>query len=84
MRTKGQVGGRHVARMRGAFSWARLAAATAGKPGANVGPSGATRANVGAKRRDVAGVPQESKVLQPPVLEAGNGWHFQPSLLRFR
>jgi hypothetical protein len=67
MRTKGQVGGRHVARMRGAFSWARLAKPSAGKPVAKLGGGDVTVANVGATRRHVVEVPRESKVLQKGV-----------------
>ena len=63
MRSKGQVGGRHVARMRGAFSWARVAAPTAGKPGVNAEPSGATRANVGGGRAN--GAPYTPQSLGP-------------------
>ena len=48
VRGKGQVGGRHVAWMRGAFNRPRLAVSGAGKPEGNAGPPGATRANVGA------------------------------------
>jgi hypothetical protein len=56
---KPKIGGRYVAWMRGAFSWARVAASTAGKPEASVGASGATRANVGAGRANrVVGTPQ--------------------------
>jgi hypothetical protein len=45
---KAQVGARHIARMRGAFSWARLAASSGGKPLAKAVDDDATRANVGA------------------------------------
>jgi hypothetical protein len=53
-KNKGQVGGRHVARMRGAFHGWRLTATVAAKPEANAGPSGATRANMGAARANRA------------------------------
>ena len=49
MSGKAQVGARHVARMRGAFSLARLTASSGGKPLAKAVDDDATRANVGAR-----------------------------------
>ena len=48
VRFKGQVGGRHVAWMRGAFSRPRLVVSGAGKPEAKAEATNATRANVSA------------------------------------
>ena len=48
MSSKAQVGARHVARMRGAFSRSRLVAASPAKPEAKAVDDDATRANVGA------------------------------------
>jgi hypothetical protein len=48
VRGKGQVGGRHVAWMRGAFNRPRLAVSGAGKPEAKAEATNATRANVSA------------------------------------
>jgi len=45
---KPKIGGRYVARMRGAFSWARVAAPSAGKPRTNLADIDACVANVGA------------------------------------
>ena len=50
LRRKGQVGARHVARMRGAFNRPRLAASGASQPGAKADVVDATRANVGETR----------------------------------
>jgi hypothetical protein len=57
VRGKGQVGGRHVAWMCGAFNRPRLAMSGSGKPDAKADTTDATRANVGATGPTVRQLP---------------------------
>lgn len=50
MSTKGQIGGRYIAWMRGAFIRPGSKLRSGGKPEAKVGAAGSTRANGGATR----------------------------------
>ena len=57
VKSKGQVGGRYLARERGAFVRPGSKLCSAGKPEAKAGAVGATRANGGATRANCEAKP---------------------------